>query len=60
VAADLLRDGASIIADVDRTLGRTWDGRRVAAWRELVENSLYGREGRARAYRQWRHAAGAK
>ena len=60
VAADLLREGAAIIADVDRTLGRRWDSRRAAAWQELVTSSLYGRAGRARAHRHWRRAAGSR
>ena len=49
----LLTGGAEVIADADRLLGRVWDARRLAAWRHLVEHSLYGRAGRARAYRQW-------
>ena len=56
VAKDVLHDGAQIIADVDRTLGRTWDSRRATAWQELVAHSLYGRPGRARAHKQWRRA----
>lgn len=56
VSEDLLSGGAQIIADVDRTLGRTWDSRRIAAWRHLVTHSLYGRPGRARAYKHWRRA----
>jgi hypothetical protein len=50
----LLTGGAEIIADVDRLLGRTWHPRRLSAWRQLVKHSLFGRCGRARAYRQWR------
>jgi hypothetical protein len=53
-SADLLEGGASIIAEVDRLLGRPWDSRRLYAWNELVETSLFGRRGRARAYRHWR------
>jgi very-short-patch-repair endonuclease len=49
----LLRDGATIIADADRLLGRSWDPRRLYAWRQLIEHSLYGRTGRSRAYRRW-------
>jgi hypothetical protein len=56
VAADLLHSGTQIIADVDRTLGRTSDSRRAAAWQHLVAHSLYGRAGRARAYKHWRRA----
>jgi hypothetical protein len=56
VAKDLLHGGADIISSVDRTLGREWDSRRLAAWQHLVKHSLYGRPGRARAYQQWRRA----
>ena len=52
----LLKGGAGIIADVDRLLGRPWDPRRLAAWNQLIEHSLYGRAGRARAYQHWRRA----
>ena len=48
--------GAGVIADVDRLLGRPWDPRRLAAWNQLIEHSLYGRAGRARAYQHWRRA----
>ena len=53
VAKDLLTGGGQIIASVDRTLGRDWDSRRLQAWQQLVSHSLYGRVGRARAWRQW-------
>ncbi len=52
-SGDLLNGGESIIADVDRLLGRQWDSRRLFAWNELVAGSLFGRQGRARAYRHW-------
>ena len=52
----LRRDAAAIIADVDRLLGRTWSPRRLATWQSLLDHSLLGRAGRARAYRQWRRA----
>ncbi|GAA3602261.1 hypothetical protein [Microlunatus ginsengisoli] len=51
---DLLHDGASIISDADRLLGRYWDPCRLDAWNDLVANSLFGRTGRSRAYRNWR------
>jgi len=53
-SGDLLAGGASIIAEVDRLLERQWDSRRLIAWDDVVATSLYGRQGRARAYRQWR------
>ena len=52
----LRRDGATIIADADRLLGRAWNPRRLAAWQSLLDHSLLGRAGRARAYRNWRRA----
>jgi hypothetical protein len=57
-SGDLLDGGASIIAEADRLLGRRWDSRRLYAWNDLVATSLFGRRGRARAYRQWRRTAG--
>ncbi len=53
----LLTGGGDIISEVDRLLGRTWDPQRLTAWNQLIQTSLYGRLGRARAYRQWRRAA---
>jgi len=52
----LRRDAAAIIADLDRLLGRTWSPRRLTAWQRLLDHSLLGRAGRARAYREWRRA----
>jgi hypothetical protein len=52
----LVRDGAAIIAYADRLLGRARDPRRLAAWQGLLDTSLLGRAGRARAYRNWRRA----
>src|SRR4029450_5384981 len=36
----LRRDGAAIIADADRLLGRSWSARRLAAWQGLLDYSL--------------------
>jgi hypothetical protein len=47
---------AAIIADADRLLGRAWSPRRLATWQSLLDQSLLGRAGRARAYGQWRRA----
>lgn len=58
VSKNLLSGGAEIIASVDRTLGRDWDSRRLQAWQHLVRHSLYGRAGRASAYRQWKRGLG--
>jgi hypothetical protein len=55
-ARQLLRDGASIIASADRLLGRSWDPRPLARWNHLVDDSLYGPAGRARALSNWRRA----
>jgi hypothetical protein len=56
VSCHLLTNGAEIVADADRLLNRSWEPRRLAAWHHLIEHSLYGRSGRARAYRPWRRA----
>ncbi len=66
-AQHLLRRGGEVIRDTDRLLGRAWDPRRLHAWTELVETSLWGRRGRARALRRrwaapkekWSHTAGS-
>lgn len=54
---EILRGGAGIIASVDALLGRSWDPRRLAAWKQLVRNSLYGDAGRARARQHWSRVA---
>jgi hypothetical protein len=56
-SGDLLSHGPSIIADVDQLLGRTWDSRRLLAWTELIDSSLFGRTGRARALAHWQRAS---
>jgi hypothetical protein len=55
-ARQLLREGGSIIASVDRLLGRSWDSRRLSRWNQLVNDSLYGPAGRARVPPNWRRA----
>ncbi|MBP2416793.1 hypothetical protein ACFFOM_15765 [Microlunatus capsulatus] len=51
-AAEVLRGGA-LIASADAALGRSWDGRRLQAWRQLVADSWWGAAGRARAAARW-------
>lgn len=53
----LLHGGGDVVSDTDRLLARAWDPRRLHAWTELVDNSLYGRRGRARAYGHWRRSS---
>jgi hypothetical protein len=55
-ASQLLNEGAALIAQVDRLLGRAWEPQRRTAWDELIANLLFGHRGRARAHRQWRRA----
>ena len=55
-SVELVTGGRSVIAEADKLLGRSWDQRRAAAWQELIDCSLLGRQGRARSYRQWRRA----
>lgn len=54
--AQLVNEGASIIASTDRLLGRSWDPERLRRWNALIANSMFGRPGRARALRHWRSA----
>jgi hypothetical protein len=53
----LLHEGGSIIAGLDRLLSRTWDPRRLARWEALLDDSLLRPSGRAEAMRHWRRAA---
>ncbi len=53
----LLDEGGSIIAGMDRLLGRTWNPHRLARWAALLDDSLLRPSGRARAMRQWRRSA---
>jgi very-short-patch-repair endonuclease len=52
--AQMLNEGASIIASTDTLLGRSWDPARLRRWNALVADSMFGRPGRARALRNWR------
>lgn len=45
----LLYEGGSIIAGIDRLLGRTWDPRRVVWWERLLGESLLRAGGRAKS-----------
>ena len=54
--AQLVNQGASIIASTDRLLGRSWDPERLRRWNALIANSMFGRPGRARALCHWRSA----
>jgi hypothetical protein len=52
----LLNDAPEIIHSLDEVLARPWDARRLYAWRELINTSMLGRRGRARALAHWRRA----
>ena len=54
--AQLVYEGASIIASTDKLLGRSWDPERLRRWNALIANSMFGRPGRARALCRWRSA----
>jgi hypothetical protein len=54
--AQLLNDGASIIASSDKLLGRSWDPVRLRRWNALIADSMFGRPGRVGALRNWRTA----
>jgi hypothetical protein len=55
-SAQLLYEGASIIASADRLLGRRWNPRRLMRWETLLNHSLFRPDGRARAHRHWERA----
>ena len=55
-SAHLRNEGAAIIKSVDALLGRSWDSRRLQAWEELLNQSMFRRPGRARALRHWSRA----
>ncbi|HET9778431.1 MAG TPA: hypothetical protein VFP81_04000 [Propionibacteriaceae bacterium] len=48
-------EGGSIIADIDRLLGRTWNRRRLERWEVLLDDSLLRAGGRVRVRRRWQH-----
>ena len=52
-SSQLLNEGASILAGVDRLLGRRWDPRRLSRWEAILEHSLLQPSGRARAAHRW-------
>jgi hypothetical protein len=54
--AQVLNEGATIIASTDTLLGRSWDPARLRRWNALIAESLFGRPGRARALRHWQAA----
>ena len=51
---ELLREGGSVIAAADRALGRSWDPTRLRRWNALIEDSLWGAAGLARARAHWK------
>ena len=53
-AREVLHEGGSIIAAADRALGRSWHPDRLRRWNALIEDSLWGRTGRARFRSRWR------
>jgi very-short-patch-repair endonuclease len=55
-SAHILNEGAAIIRSVDDLLRRPWDSRRLQAWEELLNESMFRRTGRARALRKWSRA----
>ena len=50
----LLYEGGSIIAGLDRLLGRLLDARRLARWETLLRDSLLRPSGRAEVLSRWR------
>jgi very-short-patch-repair endonuclease len=52
----LRNEGAAIIKSVDALLSRRWDNRRLQAWEELLNESMFRRPGRVRALPRWSRA----
>ncbi len=52
-SVELRNDGGTLIAAVDRALGRTWDPRRLRRWNALLDDSLLGLSGRRRVHQRW-------
>ncbi len=52
-SAEVLHEGADIIAAADRALGRPWDPARLRSWNALIQDSLWGRAGRTRVRARW-------
>jgi hypothetical protein len=50
----LLYEGGSIIAGLDRLLGRGWDPSRLARWHALLDESVLRPAGRAQVTRRWK------
>jgi hypothetical protein len=50
----LLFEAGSIIAGLDRLLGRSWDPSRLARWHALLEESVLRPSGRARTTWRWK------
>jgi hypothetical protein len=55
-SAHLRNEGAAVIKSADALLGRPWDSRRLQAWEELLNQSMFRRPGRIRALRHWSRA----
>jgi hypothetical protein len=53
----LVYEGGSILAGLDRQLRRTWDPRRLVRWEALLHDSLLRPSGRATVMRRWRQSA---
>jgi hypothetical protein len=49
---DVLFGGSSILRDADRALGRPHEPERIAAWHELLRDSLFSATGRHRLVRR--------
>jgi hypothetical protein len=53
----LVYEGGSILAGLDRLLRRTRDPRRLVRWEALLHDSLLRPSGRATVMRHWRQSA---
>jgi hypothetical protein len=58
VLDDLTNHAIVVMHEIDRSLGRPHDVRRVEEWRRLIDNSLYSPAGRERVMNRWRRQNG--
>jgi hypothetical protein len=55
---DLLNHPATVMHEIDRTLGRVHQNSRLRRWRAMVDNSMYTPSCRQRMLNRWQRATG--
>lgn len=58
VLDDLINHAGVVMHEIDRSLGRAHQARRLRRWRTLVRESLYDEVGRERVQNRWHRAMG--